>query len=62
MVCEKKSIFQKRSFRQETIVRDRSLPLSYAKIVPVGRPENEINDSTGPAGVRADFAVPLCRK
>lgn len=28
---------------------------------PVGG-ENEINDSTGPAGVRADFAVPLCRK
>ncbi|EDS02812.1 hypothetical protein ALIPUT_02345 [Alistipes putredinis DSM 17216] len=50
MVCEKKSIFQKRSFKRTGTFSD-----------PVGG-ENEINDSTGPAGVRADFAVPLCRK
>jgi hypothetical protein len=49
MVCEKKSIFQKRSFKRTGTFSD-----------PVGG-ENEINDSTGPAGKRADFAVPLCR-
>lgn len=39
MVCEKKSIFQKRSFKRTGTFSD-----------PVGG-ENEINDSTGPAGV-----------